>query len=140
VAGATQLSPRLRRGRAIAVLAALGAAWLWTPPARAQHGQGSADGEIVALIQAVGQSGCRFSRNGRWHTPAQARDHLQRKYDWARRKGLDGSAEDFIERAASRSSLSGRAYRIACPGHAELDAATWFTRQLARLRTHAAPR
>ena len=99
-----------------------------------------ADTEIRALMTEVGQSGCRFQRNGRWHEAFQAQAHLQRKYDWAVRKGLAGSAEDFITRAASGSSLTGRAYRIACPGQSEVEAGDWFSQRLARLRAHTTPR
>ena len=93
---------------------------------------------IRALIAQLGQSQCRFQRNGRWHDAATAQAHLQRKYDVARRRGLSGSAEDFIARAASRSSLSGRAYRVACPGQREDDAGDWFRARLADLRAAAA--
>lgn len=123
--------PRLAAALALVLAAAAGMAGA-APPARAEA-------EIRALIEAVGQSGCRFQRNGRWHEPAQAQAHLQRKYDWARRRGLEGSAEDFIERAASRSSFSGRPYRIACPGQGEVEATAWFSARLARLRAAHAP-
>ncbi len=91
--------------------------------------------EISGLMQALERSGCRFQRNGSWHDPAQARSHLQRKYDYLLKRDLVDSSEQFIERAASRSSISGKAYRVACPGSAEQDAATWFLAQLRQLRT-----
>ncbi|MCG8276733.1 DUF5329 domain-containing protein [Stenotrophomonas sp. NLF4-10] len=90
--------------------------------------------EIEGLMQALEQSGCRFQRNGRWHGAAEVRDHLQRKYDYLRKRELAGSAEQFIDNAASRSSLSGKPYRVACPGRSEQDAAPWFRQQLAGLR------
>jgi len=98
------------------------------------------DGEIRALIAALGDSGCRFQRNGRWHEAAAARDHLQRKYDYARRRGLGGSTEDFIEQAASYSNFTGRPYRIACPGQAERPAGEWLRERLGRLRADAGRR
>lgn len=90
--------------------------------------------EIGGLMQALEDSGCRFQRNGSWHDAAEARSHLQRKYDYLLKRGLADSAEQFIERAASRSSISGKPYRVACPGRAEQDAAPWFRQQLLRLR------
>lgn len=90
--------------------------------------------EIGGLMQALDGSQCRFQRNGRWHGEAEARAHLQRKYDYLLKKDLVDSAEQFIERAASRSSISGKAYRIACPGQPEQDAARWFGARLAELR------
>ena len=53
---------------------------------------------------------------------------------------MAGDAEAFIDQAASRSSFSGRAYRVACPGQPEVDAGTWFRARLASLRTGTAPR
>ena len=96
--------------------------------------------EISGLMQALESSGCRFQRNGRWYEADQAQAHLQRKYDYARRKHMAGDAEAFIDQAASRSSFSGRAYRVACPGQPEVDAGTWFRARLASLRTGTAPR
>ena len=94
----------------------------------------TARAEIGGLMQALEDSGCRFQRNGSWHDAAEARSHLQRKYDYLLKRGLADSAEQFIERAASLSSISGKPYRVACPGRAEQDAAPWFRQQLLRLR------
>ncbi|WP_051414127.1 DUF5329 domain-containing protein [Pseudoxanthomonas suwonensis] len=109
---------------------------LHAPGARAGEGAptGDASAEIQALIARMGESACRFQRNGRWHDAAEAQAHLQRKYDWARRRGMSGDAEAFIERAASRSSLTGRPYRVACAGQPERDAGEWFRAQLRDLR------
>lgn len=97
------------------------------PDARARQ-------EIAALIAGMDSSGCRFQRNGSWHDAGQARAHLQRKYEYLLKKNIVDSAEQFIERAASRSSMSGRAYRIQCPAQAEQEASAWFTARLQQLR------
>ncbi|KAF1693213.1 DUF5329 family protein [Pseudoxanthomonas daejeonensis] len=102
--------------------------------------ESASDSEIRALIARLGDSSCRFQRNGRWYDAAAAQAHLQRKYDWARKRGMSGDAESFIAQAATRSSFSGRAYRVDCPGQAQAEAAPWFTAQLAELRTSAPPR
>ena len=67
-----------------------------------------------------------------------ARAHLQRKYDYLLKKDMVDSAEQFIERAASQSSMSGKPYRIQCPGQSEQTAATWFGACLQALR-HRTP-
>ena len=90
--------------------------------------------EIAGLMQALENSGCRFQRNGSWHEPTEARAHLQRKYDYLLKRNLVDSSEQFIERAASRSSLSGKPYRVACPNMPEQDAAQWFQQKLQQLR------
>ena len=95
--------------------------------------------EIAALMQALGASHCEFNRNGSWYDATQARAHLQRKYDYLSKKNLVDSAEQFIDRAASRSSFSGKGYRVRCPGRPEQDSAGWFRDQLQRLRGSAKP-
>lgn len=90
--------------------------------------------EIAGLIGALDGSTCRFQRNGSWHDAAEARAHLQRKYDYLLKKDKVDTAEQFIERAASQSSMSGKPYRIACPGQPEQTAAVWFGARLKALR------
>ena len=97
------------------------------PPARAAR-------EIDQLIAALATSGCAFQRNGRWHDAAQAQGHLRKKYAWLRKRGLVDSAEQFIERAGSQSSLSGRAYQVRCPGRPPVTSAAWLRARLAQLR------
>ncbi len=97
-----------------------------------------AEREIDALLAALQASPCRFQRNGSWYPAAEAKAHLQRKYDDLRKRDLAASAEQFIARGASCSSSSGKAYRVACPGQPEQHAAAWFAQQLAALHRHAA--
>jgi len=105
------------------------------PPARpAPADAATSQREIEGLIEALGRSGCSFERNGEWYDGARARTHLGRKYDYLRRRDPAGSAESFIERAASRSSTSGRAYHVRCPGKPVESASAWFHRQLRDLR------
>lgn len=73
-----------------------------------------ADREIQYLLDYVAASGCSFERNGSVHDPADAADHLRLKY---RRGGrYADSAENFIDRLASESSWTGRAYNVDCDG------------------------
>ena len=111
----------------------------WAMPAAAAPAD-TADGEIRALIAVLAQSPCRFQRNGSWYDAPRAAAHLQRKYDYARRRQLAGDAETFIDQAATRSSFSGRPYRVACAGQPEVDAGDWFRARLASLRGRPAPR
>ncbi|MBL8492246.1 MAG: DUF5329 domain-containing protein [Rhodocyclaceae bacterium] len=90
--------------------------------------------EIAHLFDYLEQSGCRFNRNGAWHSPTEARSHLDRKYQYLAGKGLADTAEAFIEGAASRSSLSGKAYQVQCAGGPALDSGAWFREELARYR------
>ncbi|MGH8061135.1 MAG: DUF5329 family protein [Pseudoxanthomonas sp.] len=92
-----------------------------------------AKAEITRLMEVLSSSGCRFQRNGSWYEAAEARAHLQRKYDYLLKKNRVDNAEQFIERAASVSSMSGRVYKVKC-GNTEQDASDWFDGQLQRLR------
>lgn len=96
--------------------------------------------EIDQLIAALAKSGCEFQRNGRWHDAAQAQAHLRKKYAWLRKRDLADSAEQFIERAGSRSSFSDRAYQVRCPGHSAVPSAVWLRARLEQLRRTAPSR
>lgn len=94
--------------------------------------------EIAQLMDALSHSGCQFQRNGSWYGATEARAHLQRKYDYLLKKDKVDTSEQFIDRAASQSSMSGRAYRVKCQGK-EQDASVWFRGQLQKLRHTTAP-
>lgn len=89
--------------------------------------------EISQLLDFVEHSDCLFIRNGSEYPASEARAHLQKKLDYLENKDLVSSAEDFIERAASKSSMSGKPYQVSCPGGKQ-NAATWLNTELKRLR------
>jgi hypothetical protein len=98
----------------------------------------AAQAEIDYLLSAVASSQCEFYRNGSWYDPKSAADHLATKYKYLTARDLVQSAEDFIEKAATRSSLSGRDYAIRCGG-AAVASSRWLLILLARYReSHAA--
>lgn len=90
--------------------------------------------EVEELLQAIERSGCEFYRNGSWHSGAETRRHLARKYEEVRRTQTLTSAEDFIDGVATRSSASGLLYRVRCPGAAELPSGQWLHALLERQR------
>ena len=96
--------------------------------------------EIDQLIAALATSRCEFQRNGRWYDAAQAQAHLRKKYAWLRKRDLVDSAEQFIELAGSKSSLSDRAYQVRCPSHPAVSSAVWLRTRLAQLRRTAPSR
>ncbi|MGV8375610.1 DUF5329 family protein [Pseudomonas aeruginosa] len=49
------------------------------------------------------------------------------------RKDLVASSEDFIERAATQSSLSGKPYQVRCATQTR-NSADWLNQELRRLR------
>lgn len=95
--------------------------------------------EVEDLLQAIERSGCEFYRNGSWHSGAETRQHLARKYEEVRRTQTLTSAEDFIDGVATRSSASGLPYRVRCPGTAELPSGQWLREVLERQRRAGSP-
>lgn len=93
-----------------------------------------AEGEVTHLLEFVQQSDCQFHRNGTWYSADEARAHLQKKYAYLVKKGWANKAEDFIERAATKSSLSGRAYQVKCGSEPQKSASGWLTDELRRYR------
>lgn len=90
--------------------------------------------EIAYLLSTVSASDCEFHRNGTWYDAKAAASHLSSKYDYLLARNLVQSAEDFIEKAATKSSLSGRAYAIRCQGSEEFPSSLWLLSLLARYR------
>lgn len=105
----------------------LGAAAAPTPPA--------VRAEIDALMAKMSASNCQFERNGSWHSAADAREHLLRKLEYIeKRRETLASAEQFIDVAASKSSFSGKPYRVKCAGAEALHSREWLNRELKALR------
>lgn len=90
--------------------------------------------EIAHLMDHLKQSNCQFNRNGSWHTSNAAADHLNEKYQYLLKKGLVSSTEDFIERAGTQSSMSGKPYQVRCQAQAATPSAAWLRAELTRYR------
>ena len=101
---------------------------LWTITLAADADTAS---EIDHLLNFIGASDCVFIRNGDKHDAAAARDHIQRKYAYAKR--WIETTEQFIEYAATKSSTTGKSYSVICAGREE-PSADWLTRELIRFR------
>ena len=89
--------------------------------------------EVGQLLTQLATSGCEFQRNGDWHSAVEARAHLERKYAYLLKKGLVGRTEDFIDRAATGSSVTGKDYQVRCAGVTSASA-PWLRAALARIR------
>lgn len=93
--------------------------------------------EIAHLFTVLEASNCQFYRNGSWHVAKDASLHLQSKYKYLQDKDLVPSAEKFIERAATQSSMSGKAYQIKCADNVVQPSAPWFQAALVKYRSGA---
>jgi hypothetical protein len=90
--------------------------------------------EIDALLAKMQFSSCQFERNRSWHNAADAKAHLLRKLAYIEKRGTLASTEQFIEAAASKSSLSGTPYRVKCGNAEPVDSQAWLNRELKLLR------
>src|ERR1700688_4083028 len=90
--------------------------------------------EVEHLLSAVASSGCEFYRNGEWFDSRKASEHLRNKYTALVAVGGLVTAIDFIEKAATKSSLSGRPYLIRCAGGAPVPTTQWLREALERYR------
>lgn len=82
--------------------------------------------EIGYLLNQIQHSKCRFGRNGSWYDADEAVLHIDRKYQYLLKTNAIRSTENFIERAASRSSTSGQSYWVQCGESAAVESAVWF--------------
>jgi len=60
------------------------------------------------LLRRLEASGCEFNRNGNWYPAAEAESHLLRKLNYLQDRDMVQTTEQFIELAASSSSMSGQ--------------------------------
>jgi hypothetical protein len=91
-------------------------------------------GEIEYLLTYLEISGCKFFRNGNWYDSSRARQHIERKYVWLLKRDMVASTEQFIEHAASQSSLSGQPYQVRCAQNQSVPSAEWLTEVLTHHR------
>ena len=91
---------------------------------------GSAKQEIEHLFTHLESSGCQFNRNGSWYNASEASVHIRKKYDYLVGKGLLNTAELFIEKAATESSMSGKPYQVKCEGQPVILSSIWFNNEL----------
>jgi hypothetical protein len=91
--------------------------------------------EIRQLLAILADSGCEFNRNGNWYSGEKAGQHLARKLDYIEQRGTLKSTEQFIELAATKSSMSGRAYQVRCATSAPVPSHAWLLEALRKMRS-----
>ena len=84
--------------------------------------------EIDHLLGFVGNTPCKHDRNGTIHDGPEARDHINMKYQHYKKKVK--TTEDFIRYSATKSLMSGKKYKIRCPGTAAVFASDWLLDEL----------
>ena len=91
--------------------------------------------ELASVLTRLEVSGCQFNRNGAWYSAVEARSHLQRKFDYVEQKTSAQTTEEYIELAATKSSLSGTPYQVKCGAQPAVNSASWLLKQLQEVRS-----
>jgi hypothetical protein len=113
----------------LGLLASLLAAQLHAAPVAPQ-----VRSEIDGLLLALQTSGCEFNRNGFRYEAPKAKSHLLRKLDYLENRNAVQTTEQFIQLAATQSSVSGKPYLVECGGGAPVESKSWLTAQLKAIR------
>ena len=87
---------------------------------------------IQFLLKHVADSGLTFIRNSDRHDAFDAAEHMNSKYEYFRDKIK--TPEDFIERCASKSLLSGKLYLVVLENGEEVRTDDWLLRALTNYR------
>jgi len=90
--------------------------------------------EIMHLFNYLKNADCEFNRNGKWYDAKEAAKHINKKYRYLDRKDLINSTEQFIDQAASKSSMSGKSYMVKCGKSEPIKSSVWFKRELSNFR------
>ncbi len=104
-------------------------------PAFSSAASVSEDQKIEALFTAIRDSNASFIRNGEAHPAAEAVQHLHRKLEsagksWFAPKRSEWTARMFIDKIASKSSMSGEDYFIRLPDGSMYKAQIWLSDKL----------
>lgn len=91
--------------------------------------------KIDYLLKEVSESKVIFIRNGSTHPPKDAAKHLERKLksalsSWFTPSKEKWTAKLFIEKVASKSSLSGKEYKIKRTDGSIVKAKVWLNEKL----------
>jgi hypothetical protein len=88
--------------------------------------------EVLHLLDYLRTSDCAMERNGKRHNSEDAYSHVRKKYEYFRDKIR--TAEDFIEYSASKSTMSGKYYRIFCKDEPAVRTRDWLLEELRSYR------
>jgi hypothetical protein len=87
---------------------------------------------VEYLLSYIRSSNLTFVRNGNTFSSDIAAEHIKHKYEY-NKKDIH-SAEDFIELAATKSSLTGEPYLVNIGDGTSKPVADWLAEELARYR------
>ena len=88
--------------------------------------------EITHLLDFVANTTCKYERNGTIYDGVEAQIHIKKKYHYFIDKIK--SSEDFIKYSATRSTMSGKKYKIFCANMPMQNSADWLLEELKKFR------
>lgn len=88
--------------------------------------------EVEHLMRFVKNSSCEINRNGRFYTGDKAVAHIQKKYEYFRDE--INTTEEFIEYAASKSTMTGKHYLVRCGNGVAIRTKEWLLNELRSYR------
>jgi hypothetical protein len=88
--------------------------------------------EVQHLLEFIETSDCIFERNGKKYDAVDAADHIKKKYRYFRNK--ISTTEEFIEYSGTKSTMSGKPYRIYCGDKDPITSQTWLLEELSVYR------
>ena len=87
--------------------------------------------KITYLLDELEKSKLIFIRNGDEYSAKDARDHMQKKLDYAGNRIT--TADQFITYIATKSSLSGKSYYVKYPDGKQTESAVYLRNLLSKL-------
>jgi hypothetical protein len=90
------------------------------------------DATIAHLLEYVRTADVIFIRNGKEHSAEDATEHIEKKYNHYKKKIK--TPEDFIEKSATKSMMSGKLYQIRLKDGTVITCKDWLLAELERYR------
>ncbi len=84
--------------------------------------------EVLHLLEYLRNSDCAMERNGKKHDSEDAYSHVKRKYEYFQDEIR--TSEDFIEYSASKSTMTGKFYRVFCNNKSAVLTRDWLLEEL----------
>jgi predicted GTPase len=117
----------------ILVVAALAVAFQASADKKEEEaGKKELETTIEHLLEFVRTSDVVFIRNGKEHSPEDAAKHIEKKYKHYKKKIK--TPEDFIEKSATKSMMSGKKYQVRLKDGTLINTSDWLTEELERYR------
>lgn len=86
------------------------------------------EGEIQHLLNQIKQTSCIIERNGNLHKGKEVYSHVLKKFNYY--QDQIQSTEDFIALSASKSTFSGKNYKISCDQKNWKNTKDWLLEEL----------